>query len=207
MSSRPGPRQLSEAGMSERDGFNGEPVSKGGPISIARRVLGFLDENIEKYILISLYFYITFTIVFNVFQRFIIKEANQWSLESTVVIFVYLTWIGASLGFKQRQHIRIDVIYDYVSDRTEGYLYIFSDIVLLSFSAYIIQKYVAILQNSMQYGPQVYGLKLEQWFFQLAIPIGLALSCIRLLQWLVRDVRAVRNGEPIDTGDDSMFGE
>ena len=161
----------------------------------------WLDENAERYLLVTTYFYITFIIVMGVFNRFVLQSTSGWEVETARLLFIWLTWIGASLAVRRRSHIRIDFIYQYVSDRTEGLLYIFSDLVILAFCVISFDAFLPIMQTTFEYGASLVTIDLTVAFFQAAVPVGLTLMAARGLQMLFFDVRSVLNGEQVYQGE------
>lgn len=161
----------------------------------------WLDENIERYLLIVTYFYITFIIIMGVFNRFVLQSTSGWEIETARLLFIWLTWIGASLAVRQRSHIRIDFIYQYVSDRIEGLLYIFSDLVILAFCVVAFDAFVPVLDTTVMYGGSLVTIDVSLVFFQAAIPVGLTLMALRTVQMLALDARSVWNGEQVYQGE------
>lgn len=161
----------------------------------------WLDENIERYLLIVTYFYITFIIIMGVFNRFVLQSTSGWEIETARLLFIWLTWIGASLAVRQRSHIRIDFIYQYVSDRIEGLLYVFSDLVILAFCVVAFDAFVPVLDTTLMYGATLVTIDVSLIFFQAAIPVGLTLMALRAVQMLALDARSVWNGEQVYQGE------
>lgn len=160
----------------------------------------WLDENIERYLLIVTYFYITFIIIMGVFNRFVLQSTSGWEVETARLLFVWLTWIGASLAVRQRSHIRIDFIYQYVSDRTEGLLYVFSDLVVIGFCVISFQAFMPVLKTTSQFGASLVTIDLSVIFFQAAVPVGLTLMAVRGVQMFVLDAQSILNGQPVYQG-------
>jgi TRAP-type C4-dicarboxylate transport system permease small subunit len=169
--------------------------------SNVRSSLMWLDENLERYLLIVTYFYITFIIIMGVFNRFVLQSTSGWEVETARLLFIWLTWIGASLAVRQRSHIRIDFIYQYVSDRTEGLLYIFSDLVIIGFCVVAFDAFVPVLQTTSEFGASLVTIDLSVIFFQAAVPVGLGLMTVRGVQMLVFDTRSVLNGQQVYQGE------
>ena len=159
-----------------------------------------INENIERYLLVSTYIYITFIVVIGVFNRFILQSSSGWEQETARLMFMWLTWLGASLAVHERRHIRIDIVYQRVSERTEGILYIFSDVIIILFAVVTTINFISVLRTTMNFGASLVTLDLSQFYFQIAIPVGLILMTIRGLQALVRDLRDVRQGRPVFKG-------
>lgn len=175
-------------------------------LETVRPSLAYLDDNAERVLLILLYVYIMLVITVEVFRRFVLNISSLWGLESALYMFIYLTWIGASWAVAERQHIRIDIIYSYVSERTKGILYIVGDLAMIAFALLIIQISLPLILSTLEFGTTTDALDLNLAFFQAAVPIGMALFLIRTLQVLYEDVVTVYNGEPVREGG-TLFGD
>ena len=54
---------------------------------------------------------VTVTLIFyQVIMRFVFNDSPSWTEEITRYIFIWQIWLGASMGLKDRQHIRIDLV-------------------------------------------------------------------------------------------------
>ena len=165
-----------------------------------RTFVEWLDKNIERYLLLVTYFYIAFIVIMGVFNRFVLQATSGWETETAGLMFIWLTWIGASLAVRRRSHIRIDFIYNYVSDRGEGLLFVFSDLVILVFCVISFRAFMPVLQSTKQFGASLVTIDISLIFFQAAIPVGLLLVAIRALQMLVLDLQSVSRSERVYQG-------
>lgn len=163
-------------------------------------------DNFELYLLNSLYIYLLLVINIEIIRRFILNSSTVWANESAQFMYIYLTWIGVSWGVHKRIHVRIDILYDYVSERARGILYVLSGIGILVFSWYAILLSLPPLLTSLEFGARTAGLRMSRAYFQVAIPAAFCLTIVRTLQWLYRDVRNLYAGRPVDTGADLFEG-
>lgn len=168
--------------------------------------LRLVNEHAERFLILTIYVYLVFIIGMEVFRRFVLDSSSLWGEETARFMFIYLTWIGASWGVHKRLHIRIDLIHQFISERVVGVLYVISDIAMLVFAVYAIRWTVPQLQTLLQFGAVTQALRVNQIYFQIAIPIGMVMVIIRTLQMLVRDVSDVKNGRPVYKGE-TLFGE
>ena len=173
--------------------------------STVRYYLRLLDQNAERYLLYALYTYIIFIVAAEVFRRFALNNSSLWGAETARYMFIYLTWIGAAWGIRTRQHIRVDIIYEVVSERTVGLLHVLSDVAMLVFAYITLAWFMPTMQTTLEFGASIQSLRVSQGYFMAAIPIGFGLVAIRSLQMLYLDVRAVLNDEPVYRGS-SLFG-
>ncbi len=78
---------------------------------MVRAILRDIDKNGERYLLLVFYSLIVAVIGLEVVRRFVLSFSSIWGEEIARFAFIYLTWVGASAGVKNRSHIRIDVKY------------------------------------------------------------------------------------------------
>lgn len=169
-------------------------------------ILRSLNENTERFLIYVFYTYLIFIIVMTILRRFVLDFSSLWGSRTAVYAYLYLTYIGMSWATYKRAHIRLDVLFQYVSERVEGYLYILSDIVMFVFAVLAIRYTIPLIQTSLEFGAATQALRVNRAFFQIAIPIGFTLFIFRVLQRLYYDVRDVRSGRPVYKGE-SVFLE
>lgn len=157
--------------------------------------LSVVNDNLERFALITIYIYIISIVVLEVFRRYVLNYSSLWGSETAMYLFIYMSWIGMSWAAYKRVHIRMNLLYQFVGARTKAYLYIFSDVTMIVFAILSIQYIYPLIMNSLKYQRQVNAMDLNMYVFQLAIPIGMVLFTLRTLQCLYSDVQAVRNNE------------
>ena len=72
--------------------------------------LKVLNKNIEKWLLLVFYIMLVSTMAIEVLRREVFSYSSIWGEEIVRYSFIYLAWIGAAAAFRDRAHIRIDVI-------------------------------------------------------------------------------------------------
>lgn len=157
--------------------------------------LSVVNGNLERFALIALYVYIIAIVVLEVFRRYVMSYSSLWGSETAMYMFIYMSWIGMSWAAYKRVHIRMNLVYQFVGDRSKAYLYILSDVAMIVFAVLSIQYVYPLIRNAIQYQRQVGSMEISMYVFQLAIPIGMALFVFRTLQRLYGDVQAVRHDE------------
>lgn len=165
-----------------------------------RKCVSILNEKLELYLLVSLYVFIILAINLEVIRRYVIDASTIWGHEAARFMYIYLTWIGVSWGVKKRIHIRIDILHQYVSERTKGLIYVFSGFGLLILSVYSIRWTLPVITTALEFGSTTPGLRLSRAYFVAAIPIAFTLTIVRTLQWIYKDIRNLYNGRPLDEG-------
>ena len=160
-----------------------------------------LDKNAERWMLLVLYVMLVGTMFIEVVRREIFSYSSIWGEEIVRYSFIYLAWIGASAAVRERGHIRIDVIMNYVPQTVKSLLYIFGDIVMFVVALVALYWSWETVTVSWRFGSVTHGLRISQVFFLFAVPFGFALVSVRLIQSFLRDLSDLRNGRAVYEGD------
>jgi len=164
-------------------------------------MLQSINRNAERWALLVFYSMLVITMSVEVIRREVFAYSSIWGEEIVRYAFIYLAWIGAASAVRERGHIRIDVIFNYVSPTIKTILYIFGDLVMLAIALIAVYWSWETVAISWKFGSVSHGLRISMVWFLLAVPIGFGLMIFRLIQSLIRDVgdliagRAVYEGE------------
>ncbi len=165
------------------------------------RILRLLDQNAERWLLLVFYTMLVATMFIEVLRREVLAYSSIWGEEIVRYSFIYLAWIGAAAAVRERGHIRIDVIMQYVGWRTKAVLYIFGDIIMFAVALVAFYWSLETVLVSAKFGSVTHGLRISQVWFLSAVPIGFGLVIVRLIQSFMRDFNDLRNGRPVYEGD------
>ena len=166
-----------------------------------QRILTLVNQNAERWALLVFYVMLVATMFIEVVRRELFAYSSIWGEEIVRYSFIYLAWIGCAAAVRERGHIRIDVILEYVGPRTKAVIYIFGDLVMLIVSLVALYYSYETLHVAMKFGNVTHGLRIAQAWFLAAVPIGFSLVIFRLVQSLLRDINDLRNGRPVYEGD------
>jgi TRAP-type C4-dicarboxylate transport system permease small subunit len=165
------------------------------------RIFRALDRNGERWLLLVFYVMLVGTMFIEVVRREMFSYSSIWGEEMVRYSFIYLAWIGAAAAVKERGHIRIDVIMNYVPPRVKAVLYIFGDVVMFIVALIALYWSWEAVHTSWRFGSVTHGLRISQTWFLFAVPFGFGLVMLRLIQSFLRDISDLRNGRPVYEGD------
>lgn len=166
-----------------------------------RKFLKSLDDNAERWLLLVFYTMIVVTIVAEVIRRFVLAYSSIWGEEIARYSFIYLVWLGASAAVKQRAHIRINVLTNVLSTRGKSVLYLFGDLCTLVLVILTLYWSFDSIIASLTFGSVTHGLRISLVWFFAALPVGLSLMLVRLVQSIWRDLNDLRAGRPAYEGE------
>ncbi len=170
-------------------------------------VLRWLDENIEKAIILVNYIAMAGIIFVEVIRRFLFSEQAAWSSTVPIYLFLWVTWIGCTYNVKIRSHLRFDELRVRMPYGLQFACLMMDAVLWIVFAGIVI--YFSVEQVSLSYDnfAIVQGTDdVMQWWFYTATPIAWGLLIIRVLQNVADDYGLYRKGEPfkIQVG---MLGE
>jgi len=165
------------------------------------RIYKGFDKNGERWLLLVFYVMLVGTMFIEVVRREVFSYSSIWGEEMVRYSFIYLAWIGAASAVKQRGHIRIDVIMNYVPRTAKTLLYIFGDVVMFVVAVIALYWSWETVHVSWKFGSVTHGLRVPQYLFLFAVPFGFALVMLRLIQSFLRDLSDLRNDRDVYEGD------
>ena len=168
------------------------------------KFLRLLDENFERWLMFALYSHIVAIVFVEVIRRFVFSYSSIWAEETARYAFIYLVWLGASAAIRDRSHIRIDIIFQFLSEKKKAYFYIAGEVITFVFAALAIYYSAEGVLLTMKFETLTSGLRVSQAWFTFAVPFGLSLLMVRIIQRVYLDVKNLRNNLPVYSGD-KMF--
>lgn len=161
-------------------------------------VLKWLDENIEKSIILVSYVLMTGIIFVEVIRRFAFGQQAAWSSTIPIYLFLWVTWIGCAYNCKRRSHLRFEEFRMRLPYSGQFFCLVVDHLVWIGFSILVIYYSMQQVQIAYDNFAIVQGTDdIMQWWFYTATPIGFGLVIYRVLRNLADDIRRYRNNEPM----------
>lgn len=116
--------------------------------------------------------------------RYVLKQSLSWSEELATYLFIWLTFIGASVAMKERSHINVEIVISNIKNiKLRKSIFIFAQItsilflIIVSYYGIIISTQLLALGKSSAAMP---FLKVGLIYF--AVPIGSLLMIMYLIE-------------------------
>ena len=159
----------------------------------------WLNENLEKTVILIAYSGMAGIIFVEVIRRFLFNQQAAWSTSIPILLFLWLTWFGASLNVKKRSHLSLNELRMRMPYKAQFGCLVLDAVLWFGFGLLVI--YYSTEQVTLAYDnfAIVTGTNdVMQWWFYLATPLGWALLLFRVLQNLYLDILRFRRGESFD---------
>jgi len=130
-----------------------------------------------------------------VFFRYVLNSPLPWTEESDRYLFIWLTFIGASITMRYRAHIAVDVLVRYLSPSVRNSFALAAHLFVLVFLGVLIYACVPVLEVTSRTRTAATDIP-TSWVY-LAVPVGCSLIGIETLRMMAATWRKVREGEAI----------
>jgi TRAP-type C4-dicarboxylate transport system permease small subunit len=148
--------------------------------------------------LLTAIFSVMVVVVFaQVIFRYSLEQPLSWSEEVARYMFIWATFLGASVAFYENTHINVTYFTDHIPNvRARALVMILADLASMTFlGMYVYEGFV--VSNRVftlgQFSPSMEWLPIGLVY--LAIPIGSLLMILNILAYTLRHLHALRSGE------------
>lgn len=114
-----------------------------------------------------------------VIMRYVFSRPLTWSEEAARFIFVYVSFIGISYAYRQKGHIRMEVVVNLFPQAVRRGLEVLINLGTIAQFCYMIPFSFRFI--GIQAGVKATATHIPMSIVYTALPLGMALSCVRLL--------------------------
>ena len=141
-------------------------------------------ENVDQYVSAVIFIGIMVLLFVQVVSRYLFHHSFTWTEELSVLLFVWMTYLGVSSAVTYRKNLRIDALLDVVSFKVKKVLLIISDLVFMVFNIYLIFPFLELIESIGTSKTPLLGIPkaITYWL----IPVILVVSCVKLVIDIVK---------------------
>lgn len=153
------------------------------------RIVSIVDR-IGRVIITAGVAIIAVVMLLQVFFRYVLNSSLEWSEELCIYTLIYISFIGATMLVRGWQHISITVFVNMLPFRARGIMLILAKFLCLLFVFIgVYYGFEMIVQAAHRNSP---SLGFSTRWVKLAIPVGLAMMVVFIVNEIVHDVLAFR---------------
>ena len=141
----------------------------------------------EDICLVSMFVAMVSIIFFQVIMRYVFNNSLYWSEELGKFIFVWISWLGISIGQRRNEHIKITLLVDRLPYTTRKIMEIIADILLILIC--IVTLYYAIILVQTQAKVPYAGIKIKTSWGYLSLVLGCGFMSLRLIAGVVNKIK------------------
>lgn len=168
-----------------------------------KNLLSYINENFEKIFLVVGLLAIIFIITFQTLYRYVIvyffenASSAVWTEEISRYIFIWISYLALSVAICKRSSIRVDIIYDKLSDRWKNISWIVVDSCFLLLTVLLCITGWDQIERLLKYPQYTTALRMPFVVPYLILPIGFGLMSFRLIQDIFKQCRVCRTKDSI----------
>lgn len=153
-------------------------------------VLSFLDEYFEQ-IFCGIGMFASFMLVFfQVVIRAGIAISGggaipTWIEELARYLFIFFSYLAIPIALKKGSMVRVDILADHLPPKLQRIFQASVDFVCLVMAGIFCREGIGLVQQMLVFPTATPGLGIPYWLIYSVIPLGFALTCIRVIQDLV----------------------
>ncbi len=118
----------------------------------------------------------------NVVARYLFHTGFTWVLELVQYLFAWVVLIGAAYGFRAGTHLGIDIVVEKFSAKNQKRIALLALSLCLLFVGLVFWYSIQYTLRIREWGDLSLDLQIPQWIPYLAIPVGLGLMFLHLLE-------------------------
>lgn len=124
---------------------------------------------------------------YNVFVRYFMPTlVLEWSDEVQVYLVIWAIFLALGLVTAADRHVKADLFVGMFNARTQRGLLLFSEMLGLAFSIFLVAYGTAIAWQTYDYGDvSITSLRFPLWIYAAALPVGALLMAMRYLMRLI----------------------
>ncbi|HZK09992.1 MAG TPA: TRAP transporter small permease [Clostridia bacterium] len=157
-------------------------------------------NKIEDTALVAMFVAMVAVIFFQVVMRYVFNNSSAWSEELGKFLFVWLSWIGISIGHRKREHITITIVVDRLSKKAQLVLEAISELVLITICG--ITLFYGVKMIGIQITTPYAGIKISTAWGYLSLVLGCGIFILRAAVYFIEAIKAIMGKGPItESGD------
>lgn len=163
------------------------------------KVIHWIDDNLEEFILIILLGSMTLLMGIQICSRYIFNNSLSWSEELTRYMFIWSGFISVAYCIKKWISIKIDQIINMFPKHIYVWFQLLLNLILFIFFIYMAIHAFEYLQMSIASQQKSPALGLPMYVVQAAPLVGFTLAAIRSFQQILLDISKLMHHREIQT--------
>ena len=155
------------------------------------KILKLIDRWFEESLIALFMGYFVLATIFQVIARLVLHWPAAWTEETARYAFIWMTFVGSAVAVKNSGHVRVDILENALkSPKVKNVFFWFTTVVFLGFCVALTKigynNCLALLKR-----PQMMPVLGESMIYVYsAMPVGMGLSVLRLLQLMWRKIKS-----------------
>ena len=156
-----------------------------------KKIVGIINQ-IEDVFLVTMFAGMVAIIFSQVIMRYVFNNSLSWSEELGKFIFVWISWIGISIGHRRQEHIKITMLVDKLPPRLLKGAEAIVELMLIIICG--ITLYYGVMMIQIQIKIPYAGIKISTAWGYLAVVLGCGLMSLRAVVYFFQALSGTLGG-------------
>jgi TRAP-type C4-dicarboxylate transport system permease small subunit len=117
--------------------------------------------------------FLVIDVIWGVFTRYVMGHQSPWTEELARMLLIWVSLLGAGIGFIRKSHLGVDYFVGKLSDRSQMMVQLIIYLLVAIFAAFVlIYGGYRLVSSTLQNGQPSPALKIEMGYVYLAVPIS-----------------------------------
>lgn len=152
------------------------------------RVISLMEKYTACVVLVIIVLVGTAQIVF----RFLLKSSLIWSEELMRYLFVWLSFLTASIAVREHKHISVDFVTSFIPAKINRVFYLISRAAMLAYFYFMIPAGFQLCAKTAMNKSTI--LPITWNYVYAALPVGMILMTVSMASVFLGDLRAFQDG-------------
>ncbi|MEN1761597.1 TRAP transporter small permease [Anoxynatronum sibiricum] len=149
-------------------------------------------EKMEDIVLMLMFAVMVGVIFMQIIMRYVFNNSLSWSEELGKFLFVWLSWLGISIGHRRREHIRITLLVDRLPLQWNKIAEAVSELILVIICG--ITLFYSIKMMQLQVNIPYAGIKISTAWGYLSVALGCFFMMLRAAFYLYEALMVIFKG-------------
>ncbi|WP_432409598.1 TRAP transporter small permease [Wukongibacter sp. M2B1] len=134
-------------------------------------------------------------ILLQVIMRYVFNSSLSWSEELARYIFIWQIWLGASLGVREKKHIRVELVYGLFRQKGQLVMDVLSTIIWIALCIFLAINGTELTLALLQRHSTSPAMKIPMYIIYSTLPISCGVMVLRLVQRVLEIIKTPFKGE------------
>ncbi|MGM8213071.1 TRAP transporter large permease [Virgibacillus sp. W0430] len=158
------------------------------------RIIKVIDHRFEEVFIVLGFLAFIILINLQVINRYVlpfidIPNLTTWTEEAARYIFIYISYLGASLAIKKRESIQVDVLLSKLPKNIQKSITLATTLLMFYFSYILIKGGFTMISFQLETNQVTPALSIPMAIPYSAVPLGFLIIFVRMVQNLIQDVK------------------
>ncbi len=158
-------------------------------MKVLSRILSLVSDTINKiieFVVVSLLLILSALMVVAVFYRYVLNNSIYWSGEVSTILLVFISFLGSTVAYKHKAHVKIDIFSKKLSEKNKKILNFIIELSFCLFWVLVFLESLKLIPNFMFQTTAT--LEIPYAYFFSAVPISALIWILHTLNEIINIV-------------------